>query len=153
MSYILPVILVIEIGTFFLVDYLFQRKESASALSDMRISQRKLRVIYSLQLLFIMVGGMYLADISWTIITLNQQKEQVDTSSVEGQIRRAGLSIDVVKAQRDWYISVMAVVVNILLYFYILLQRQLNKRQDNVLLRRRSKEVFESKFLYRGKTY
>lgn len=71
---------------------------------------------------------------------------------MEGQIRRAKLSVDVLKAQRDWYISMMAVIINILLYFYILLQKQLNKRQDNILIRKRSREEFGSQFLYRGKS-
>ena len=67
------------------------------------------------------------------------------------KVRRGELSIRVLKAQRDWYVSIMGVVVNVFLYFYILLQRELNKRQDNVTIRRRSREAFESKFLYRGK--
>lgn len=76
----------------------------------------------------------------------------MNTSTLEGQIKRSELSVNVLKAQRDWYISIMAVIINILLSFYILLQKQLNKRQDNVLIRKRSREGFGSQFLYRGKS-
>ena len=55
------------------------------------------------------------------------------------------------RAQRDWYVGIMAVMINITLYFYILLQKRITKRDENLLLRKKSREKFESAFMYRGK--
>lgn len=55
------------------------------------------------------------------------------------------------QAQRDWYIGVIGIVLNLTLYSFVTLQKAITKTRENLLLRKKSREVFDSKMIYRGK--
>lgn len=89
---------------------------------------------------------------NWNVIgVLVESKNAIGGGGVTGQIKRAEFSIKILKAQSNWYIGIMSVVLNITLYVYILLQKRIIKREHNLLLRKKSSKKFDSKFTYRGK--
>lgn len=65
----LLLVLLIEIAAFLVIDFLFSRKEAASKLTDARISQKTLRAIYTFQLLFIILGVVFIIDV-WSIMSI-----------------------------------------------------------------------------------
>lgn len=88
-STLLLVIFLIELGAFLVIDFLFSRKDSASKLTDTKISQKNLKIINTIQILLILLTIMFTIDTYSSIITLNHKKNSIDTSHVTGQIQRS----------------------------------------------------------------
>ena len=89
LSLIALLVLITEIVGFIVIDFLFHKKETATKLTDTRLSQKTVRRINLVQLVFILLGALFIFD-TWTIITnLNEKKNSIDTSGITGQITRA----------------------------------------------------------------
>lgn len=70
-------VVITEIIAFLVIDFLFRRKESAAKLTDTRLSRKTLTIANVIQLVFLILGVLFIIDTWGTINALNDQKNKI----------------------------------------------------------------------------